>query len=132
MAAMTWLTSRQGHPYCMVCHKFASPEHLLSLGHGERLGRYNATPWDLEAPDIPWPEEGEPTLPAWGDASLFVYHESKRRWYCRVCKAYVDGTHLASGKHLRRCADGGRWWLERDASAARATGGTSEEEPSGP
>ena len=113
MAEPAWLTTRDGHPYCLVCCRFAVCNHLLSQGHRDRLGRFLRRPWDLEESEFPWPELGEPTPPGWGDAVLFVYHSRAERWFCRVCWAYVDASHLASRRHQLRSADGGRMWLDR-------------------
>ena len=120
MAEPAWLTTRDGHPFCLLCRRFAVCNHLLSQGHRDRLERFRREPWDLGAPDFPWPEPGDPAPPEWGDAALFVFHERTERWFCRVCWAYVDEGHLASRRHVFRSAAGGQGWFDRgDARKAR-------------
>ena len=132
MAEPAWLSTRQGRPFCVLCHRFAVSEHLLSHGHSDRLERFNWEPWDLEAPDFPWPEPGDPAPLAWGDAALFVFHERVERWFCRVCWANVDAAHLASRRHQVRSADGGQRWLDRGDAGADQQGDEDAEEDLAP
>ena len=80
MARAAWLITQDGYEYCKLCWCFVTDSHLQARKHRKRLELFLRQPWDLEAPDFPWPEQGEPAPPEWGDSHLFSFH-SPDHWF---------------------------------------------------
>ncbi len=114
-----WMTYDNGYPYCMLCGKYATEDHLASYPHTQRLASHNYWAPMIAAAGGGQPPGGGTTddhvtaqllsgvLPA-ASGDPRCYRWEGDGFHCRLCWKNVTVGHLNSIGHRRRMQEAPR------------------------